>query len=386
MRNWFSDKCECECDNSNGNVIIGTVLNGKKYINGSVKIEQYNSDMHEIDRKIEALNKHKESAENSINSILGSVHEIDRNQESMASSINTISSSVESLKSSDTETEITVGEISRSVETLNKYKETTENLIKTISNNVSSNTGNITAIQTQIQNLRNIIDGLSGSGTGIIEQLEELIDIRRKADDTTAETAGIAVREQVTELHELIDGLSDTISNLSETLNGLSDTTNILSQTVTGVSGTTETLSQTVTQIVSEQEIQHEAVAAISKTIAANKVKIINKPDVTAPFPVSPNHMEEVRYLDLYIHAPIRITVDTNRPDYYASVIMRRNVGTGGEVITARDIIAELSNVVLTNPDLDVSDFDVIHITLFNDGISICANIGGYASYGSNEI
>lgn len=62
--------------------------------------------------------------------------------------------------------------------------------------------------------------------------------------------------------------------------------------------------------------------------------------------------------------------------DYYCTFIFKR----GEKIQEPQDIMSnfEESSIKLLNPDLDISDFEVIHLLLFNDSENICALVSGY--------
>lgn len=115
----------------------------------------------------------------------------------------------------------------------------------------------------------------------------------------------------------------------------------------------------------------------VADVLSSLLVNIIDKSDVTTATSIEVNNREELRYLNLALSSSIEIIANReDKNDFYATIVCLNDSAT--PISTAADLVAPSSNVRVINPDLEIEEFTVLHITLFYDGISICANVGGY--------
>ncbi len=142
--------------------------------------------------------------------------------------------------------------------------------------------------------------------------------------------------------------------------------------------------------VVTENGIKLSSTRTTDSTILAD--------DSAYTFSILPNNGSEIILSNFYTIGDITITSTSDmtyesinqygqwsslsKPtsDDYNSVIIFKKSSTK---TTASDLIenftdSNLPRIYLLNPDIDISNFTIIHIMLFNDGFNICAIVAGY--------
>lgn len=127
--------------------------------------------------------------------------------------VNTVSSNVSSLDTKINTTNTNVSNLTTKVTTA-------EGNITSINSKLTSVDSSISTLNTKVATNSSRIDNIAKLPSGSTTADAELLDIRVKADGTTATTAGNAVREQVTQIKE---DLSELASKVPEKLNEISE-------------------------------------------------------------------------------------------------------------------------------------------------------------------
>lgn len=133
------------------------------------------------------------------------------------------------------------------------------------------------------------------------------------------------------------------------------------------------TLSFKNPEIVFDMNIRCAQLKLDGKKIYPSTCEIIKK-EGDFPNVEYIRNREEHRYTESSIIEPVTINAELGGSEDFYSVIVSQINMSG----TAADLISEESNCKVVNRDLDISDFTVVHITLFYDGINICAVVSGY--------
>lgn len=142
--------------------------------------------------------------------------------------------------------------------------------------------------------------------------------------------------------------------------------------------------------VVTENGIKLASTRTTDSTILAD--------DSAYTFSILPNNGSEIILSNFYTIGDITITSTSNMT--YESInqygqwssLSKQTSGDYNSVIifkksstktTASELIenftdSNLPRIYLLNPDIDISNFTIIHILLFNDGFNICAIVSGY--------
>lgn len=118
----------------------------------------------------------------------------------------------------------------------------------------------------------------------------------------------------------------------------------------------------------------------------------INADNATYTFANLPKNGQEVILSDTYTVDSIEITSLANMgcdrgfgdqtiattSDYNSVIIFKKGTIADAESIMTNFTATDSSKIYLLNKDIDISDYTVIHVMLFNDGFNICAIVAGY--------
>lgn len=89
----------------------------------------------------------------------------------------------------------------------------------------------------------------------------------------------------------------------------------------------------------------------------------------------------DVESMDYSQNGGIGDSIDVTH-DYYCTFIFKKEESIGEPVEVMKNFTdgsdEDGASIKLLNPDLDISDYSIIHLLLFNDSENICALISGY--------